>query len=264
MSQEELSSFQAVGALTNLHANASPVLLAVDVNPRNSDQFVTAGVDKTLQVHSHSSEFTAAAVTLKSHTKQVNDVVWHTTQDVLFSASADKTIKLWTETTGGKYKATATIKSHGDSVTGLALHPSGDYLLSAGADGKWAFHDVAEAKTVFSVDGDSAYSAIEYHPDGLIFASGSQDTGVVKIWDVRTQAVAFECPELHVGNASALAFSENGYYFAAAGDADSVVKIWDLRKLTKLCDLDVGSGKVNALRFDYSGQYLAAVGADLR
>lgn len=148
----------------------------------------------------------------------------------------------------------------------LHSHPSGDYLLSAGADGAWAFHSIEEAKTVFSVAGDQPLTTAAFHPDGLILATGTNATsGIVKIWDIRTQNVAFECPEQHAGGVSSLAFSENGFNFATATSGeDGVVKIWDLRKLSKTGEMTMDGGVVRSIKYDYSGMYLAVAGSDLR
>lgn len=52
------------------------------------------------------------------------------------------------------------------------------------------------------------YTAIEFHPDGMILGAGTGDS-VVRIWDVKSQSVAASFGG-HTGKISALAFSENG------------------------------------------------------
>ena len=64
------------------------------------------------------------------------------------------------------------------------------------------------------------------------------------------------------GRVQDLAFSENGIWFAAvAKDSNSVV-IFDLRKEGKAAEakvLEIG-GQVDSIRWDYTGQFLAASG----
>ena len=36
------------------------------------------------------------------HTKKINSVLFHPTQDIVFSASADKTYRVWTHQKDGK------------------------------------------------------------------------------------------------------------------------------------------------------------------
>ena len=60
------------------------------------------------------------------------------------------------------------------------------------------------------------------------------------------------------------AFSENGYYLAT-GAADATVKLWDLRKLKNFQTLQpAGGAAVHAVRFDYSGGFLAVGSAEFR
>lgn len=59
-----------------------------------------------------------------------------------------------------------------------------------------------------------------------------------------------------------LAFSENGIWFAAVAKGSSSVVIFDLRKEGKAAEakvLEIG-GQVDSIRWDYTGQFLAASG----
>lgn len=59
-----------------------------------------------------------------------------------------------------------------------------------------------------------------------------------------------------------IAFSENGIWFAAVAKGSNSVVVFDLRKEGKAAEakvLEIG-GKVDSIRWDYTGQYLAASG----
>jgi pre-mRNA-processing factor 19 len=113
---------------------------------------------------------------------------------------------------------------------------------------------------ISSVDVESPVSSIQFHPDGLILATGCQD-GVVRLWDLKTLSLATEFP---AGTSSvvSVAFSENGYHFAATYEADSFCKFWDLRKLAELYTLELSS-PATRVRFDHSGKYVGVSHANI-
>jgi pre-mRNA-processing factor 19 len=68
---------------------------------------------------------------LKGHAKKVNRVVYHTTEDVVVTASHDATIRVWDVSTSHTIKL---MRIHEGPVTGLSLHATGDYILSTSTD----------------------------------------------------------------------------------------------------------------------------------
>lgn len=58
---------------------------------------------------------------------------------MVISASADKTIRLWSIYSERKQ---VKLEFHKESVTGVSMHPLGDYLLSCSEDKQWVFSDM--------------------------------------------------------------------------------------------------------------------------
>jgi pre-mRNA-processing factor 19 len=58
----------------------------------------------------------------------------------------------------------------------------------------------------------------------------------------------------------AISFSENGTWLATANEGQEAVTVWDLRKLSALKTVSTGMA-VSGISWDYTGQFLAAVGS---
>uniref|UniRef100_A0AAY5K3K2 Pre-mRNA-processing factor 19 n=1 Tax=Esox lucius TaxID=8010 RepID=A0AAY5K3K2_ESOLU len=218
------------------------------------------GADKNVVVFDKKEEQIVA--TLKGHTKKVTSVIFHPSQSVVFSASPDSTIRVWSVTGGNCVQV---IRAHEAGVTGLSLHATGDYLLSSSEDQYWAFSDIQTGRVLTKVTDEAAGCALtcaQFHPDGLIFGTGTADSQI-KIWDLKERTNVANFPG-HTGPVTSIAFSENGYYLAT-GAQDSSVKLWDLRKLKNFKTITLDNNyEVKSLVFDQSGTYLAVGGTDIR
>lgn len=253
---EDLKHFTALSS-NPVHKASNPGILCVDIHP-NQELIATGGVDKNVVIFDRSAS--KIAHTLSAHSKRVNDVLFHPSKDVILSGSADKTAVVWSKN-GKDYAASHTVTAHSDDVTSVTLHATGDYWVSASLDKTWAFHDLTTATTLAQTNAEAGITCTQFHPDGLIIATGTQNS-TVKIWDAKglKNVATFEG---HKGALVDVAFSENGYYLATAAE-DNVVKLWDLRKLTNFHSLNLSDNyNVSAIAWDYTGTYLAVAGKTL-
>ncbi|KAJ1911932.1 hypothetical protein IWQ60_009906 [Tieghemiomyces parasiticus] len=277
---EAVTQFTNMSTAPSMHSSTKPgvTCLAVDAS---GDLVLTGGEDHHVQIYQSSAGQIRAV--LKGHGGPVRCVAWGSAAadqsagglDIVLSASADQTVRVWhaketseedRATTTSPYACIATVHAHNAEVTGLAVHPSGAYFASASMAGTWCFHELTTGRVLTTVqrDGAGGFTAAAFHPDGIILGTGATD-GAIQIWNIKTQTVLATFAA-HTAATSALAFSENGYYLAAASH-DYSVRVWDLRKQTVIhtIELDTESGTPPlALAFDYSGNYLAVGGVDIR
>lgn len=257
-STEDLERYKVLSTV-NLHQTTNPGILTVDIHPTKQNFLLTGGVDGSVIVYNRETKKIVS--TLSEHSKKVTDVLFHPTQDLFFSTSADKTAKLWSSV-DGNYKSSHNVKVHHGEVVGCSLQATGDFWITASADKTWAFHDIETANTLATVNSESAFTSIQFHPDGLIVGTGNADSAV-KIWDIKTlkNVATFEG---HKGKVVDIDFSENGYYLATAAE-DNTVKLWDLRKLKMIQSSTLPEDyAISSVKFDYTGTYLAVSGSDIR
>ncbi|XP_074109507.1 pre-mRNA processing factor 19 [Cotesia typhae] len=254
---ERIREFQTIASHPSLHSASVPGILALDIHASDTSKILTGGADKNATVFNKDTEQVVAI--LKGHTKKVTKVVYHPEEDVVMTASPDTTIRIWNV---GTSQTTLLLRAHDAPVTGLSLHPTGDYLLSSSLDNNWAFSDIRTGRLLTKVASPEALTAAQFHPDGLIFGTGTADSQI-KIWDLKESSNVANFPG-HVGKITGISFSENGYYLATSAE-DSCVKLWDLRKLKNFKTLQLDDGyDVKDLAFDKTGTYLAVSGTDVR
>jgi len=256
--EEDIRAYK-VASTNSVHAASKPGILCLDIHP-NQALVATGGVDKNAVVFNR--EEGKIVSTLQGHTKKVSDVLFHPQQDLLLTASYDKTVRLWTPSDAGKYDSQA-LRLHEGEVVGITLHPTGDYFVSASADSSWSFTDIQAGRCLAQVRSDEPepIQCVQFHPDGLILGTGTV-ANRIRVWDIKTMAnvASFEG---HKGQVTDISFSENGFYMASTGE-DCTVKLWDLRKLKVIQSVNLAGGPANCLSFDGSGKYLAVGGDDIR
>jgi len=260
-SVDDIRAFRQVATHPGLHSASVPGILALDLQENDTSKAITGGADKNAVVFNKENEQVVAI--LKGHTKKVTNVIYHPHEEIGITASADSTVRVWSIPNSS---CAYVIKAHDAAVTGLSLHATGDYVLTSSKDQHWAFSDIQTGKilckSISDANSSHGLTCAEFHPDGLIFGTGTTDS-VIKIWDLKERANVANFPG-HSGPITAISFSENGYYLATSAD-DSVVKLWDLRKLKNFRTIKLDEAdEIRALSFDKSGNYLAVAGTNIQ
>lgn len=264
---ESLSKPEAVESYTQvashpLHKTTKPGILALDVH-RVKDLIVTGGMDGLAVVLNRATGQVTSRLT--GHSKRVSHVKFVAKEELLLTASADKTVRIWKGQDDGSYEARHVIADHTGEVKAITVHATEKYFVSASADRSWCFYELATGVCLTEVKDSSVeegYTAAAFHPDGLILGTGTAES-LVRIWDIKSKLNVAKF-EGHTGPVTDISFSENGYFLATAGPDG--VKLWDLRKLKNFrtfAPYDAGT-PTNSVQFDHSGSYLALAGSDAR
>uniref|UniRef100_W5MNA9 Pre-mRNA-processing factor 19 n=1 Tax=Lepisosteus oculatus TaxID=7918 RepID=W5MNA9_LEPOC len=244
--------------LQGLHSASIPGILALDLCPTDTNKVLTGGADKNVVVFDKNAEHIMA--TLKGHTKKVTSVIYHPSQVCL---SLESSVNVLSHTGGQLCDPLVGTGSVG--LWGLVVGVLLTVPLSSLLPQYWAFSDIQTGRVLTKVTDEAAGCALtcaQFHPDGLIFGTGTADSQI-KIWDLKERTNVANFPG-HSGPVTAIAFSENGYYLAT-GAQDCSVKLWDLRKLKNFKTITLDhSYEVKSLIFDQSGTYLAVGGSDIR
>ncbi|MGC9505873.1 WD40 repeat domain-containing protein [Baaleninema sp.] len=210
--------------------------------------------------------------TLTDHGDWVSALVVSPDNELLVSASFDKTIQVWRLKTG---ESLGVLSEHESPVCALAVSPDGFLLASGSWDKTVKLWDLQKQSLVESLaDEEEAAGSVRslaMSPDGQFAASGWFE-GAIQVWQVkvspkrkRVSASDRGRTEAHRGRVDALAFSPDGSMLASGG-ADGSIVLWrfdggrgSLERDRSLAD----SGEpINALAFSLDGRTLASASRD--
>lgn len=238
-------------------------LQCVDLH-RDQNLLALGDSDGTVKLFDKSAEKVVSK--LSGHSGAVLGVLFDKSRndrDTFYSCSADSTVRLWSRASANaEYATVAEVKTHSAAVTGMTVHATGNYIVTSSEDGSWAFHDVSNAGAVKLYSqpsfGDAGFSAVQFHPDGVLLGTGTAN-GKILIFDLKSTNPKPVAEFAVEGRVNSLSFSENGYYMASGHvvGATGVVKLWDLRKREMMIKSDTVASAVNQVLFDSSGTYLA-------
>ncbi|KAK8960810.1 U4/U6 small nuclear ribonucleoprotein PRP4-like protein [Platanthera guangdongensis] len=197
--------------------------------------------------------------TLKGHTERATDAVFSPLDNILATASADRSAKLW-RTDGSLLKS---FTGHLDRLGRIAFHPSGKYLGTASFDKTWRLWDVDSGTELLLQEGHSrGVYAVCFHHDGSLVASCGLDA-LVRVWDLRTGRSIFAM-EGHVKPVLGICFSPNGFRLASGGE-DNTCRIWDLRKRKCEYTIPAHSNLISQVKYEpQEGYFLATSSYDTK
>ncbi|KAJ1018852.1 hypothetical protein NDA16_004656 [Ustilago loliicola] len=188
---------------------------ALDVGP-HGQYIVSGGWDKTAKVWRNWE----CVATFKGHEQSVWAVL-AVDQDRVLTASADKTIRLWS--ISNPAKPLAVFGGHTDAVRGLTLLEGGESFASCGNDGNihlYSLHDASSSAPIQPVRVLSGHTSFVYSlatiPGGQGELVSSGEDRSVRIWRDGALVQTITLPAISVWSVSVL---PNGDIVAGSSDA---------------------------------------------
>jgi transcriptional regulator with XRE-family HTH domain/sugar lactone lactonase YvrE len=182
--------------------------------------------------------------------------------NLLATADADGTVRLWNTTTWRAVDASLPADTAtGGSVNGVAFSPHGNLLAAADATVQ-VWNPATGVSSPADIATGGTVNGVAFSPDGNLLATADAD-GTVRLWTLATgQAIASLPADIGVG-VKGVAFSPDGKLLATA-DADGTVGLWTTatwQAADASLPADFGNS-VTAVAFSPDGKLLAAADAD--
>ncbi|MBD1828601.1 AAA-like domain-containing protein [Microcoleus vaginatus GB1-A2] len=224
-------------------------------NPRG-DLIASGSGDKTIKIWRKNSTKSPKVKpnytlwqTFTGHTKDITQVAIAPNNQIIASASKDKTVKLWS--TDGKLLRTLT--GHTDEVDSIAFSPDSQTIASASKDQTIKLWN-ADGKMIRTITGHTdRVRNVAFSPQGNLIASASWDK-TVKLWHLDGTLV--QTLAGHSDAVGKIAFNPQGSLLASAS-LDRTVKLWKLDG-TLVKTLPVAKDVVSGVTWSPDGQILAS------
>ncbi|CAO3570891.1 unnamed protein product [Mortierella alpina] len=187
------------------------------------------------------------------HEDRIHDLQYSATGDLIASASADRTAKIWDAESG---VCLHTIQTNQSGFLHLAFSPKGDRLVLATADGSPCVWDIRSETLRRCFDGhEGAVNCVVFSPNNRLLASGSDDTAVC-LWDLTTRS-PWRVFEGHTDSVQCVVFSPTGNH-VVSGSKDKSIRVWDVEAGTCNKTLPSAGGEVWCLAYSPDGNLLAS------
>jgi len=214
-------------------------------------------------------------ITLRGHSEPIKQIVFSGYGDLIATASADSTVKVW-ETGSGEQLVS--LNDHEGPVNAVAFSPDGVSMASGGQDGTirlWDAYGGLPLTTLCELE--SPITALNYSPTANWLAA-ADESGSLKIWELETgrEILSLEVPESDISEPNVnertisqparidrIMFSPDGKQMVATVGDDTLLR-WRASDGTILPKVRLENNRILAFAFSPGGEAIATSGIDGR
>ncbi|KAJ1909258.1 hypothetical protein H4219_006429 [Mycoemilia scoparia] len=166
---------------------------------------------------------------LTGHTSRIWDLAVDKTGTKLFSASGDRTVKVWDIRDVSKPQCLKTIEDAEGDVYSVALTPLDTHVIMAGYDRAIRLYDLKAERVVQSFTGhELSVAKAVCNPLGNLVVSGSKDHSI-RFWDILS-GTCINKVRTHLGEVTSVAINDSSTMLLSSSK-DNSNRLWDIRSL---------------------------------
>ncbi len=241
-------------------------MIAAAFSP-DGDWLAVGAADNAAHVWPMENEGLGAEIVCSGHEGAVTAVAFDPLQPRLATASADRTVRVWTLPSAIEPTVLA---EHGNYVSGVAFSPDGRWLVSGSFDGTARRYDLSQtdwpsASAVLSGHSDRVFT-LAISADSRWLATAGRDQSV-RVWDLTAENSSATARTLrgHDEVVHAVAFDRDTQHIVSAS-ADGTARRYDLRAglptAAAAKTYRHGATKIQGLAVSPSGRWMASCGND--
>ena len=172
---------------------------------------------------------------IQTHTDHCNDLVLCSGNQILVSASSDRTVKAWKPHKEDGFPTL--IGTHGDYVKNLSYGKESNKISSSGLDKQIKLWDLHENRynPILSLSESHSIYSLCMNSSASFLVSGTPSNNI-NLWDLKSCKNVNQF-EGHSDNVRSLLLSHDGMK-ALSSSSDSTIKLWDLRMMKCLKTYD--------------------------
>lgn len=197
---------------------------------------------------------------LRGHRNQVRTCQFCYNDQKVFSASYDKTCKLWDFDSGTELQTYA--DGHDKYITQAKLDSINNRFVSAGWDKRLIMWDVVSGNVMWQSDHAGIVTGCDLSTDGKLVVSASDLDNFIRIWDAQNGALIREIKGHHSSTITSLQFSPCESDRLVSTSMDGTTKVYDLRTGETTITLGGHINVISHASFSQDERWLATVSWD--